>query len=318
MSVVVMCVGVFSLWAGGKNPNLPLANSGSNKLGIAYDQTVSSSKPKPGKRGAGQIRKTVPVEGQDFNFGLGNVSGFGDGTIPVKMKWIPAGTFQMGSTAATDPDRYDDETLHTVTLTKGYWMMETEVTQEMYYAVMGWGRGTAYFRDPKNPMEGVMWRDAYDFCREIVKNSLVTTFFDLSGFEFRLPTEAEWEFACRAGTTTAVYVDYGDRNRELDAIAWWDLNSTNGTRNVRQKLPNARGLYDMIGNVGEWCWDWYDDYPTGSVTDPTGPSSGYFRVNRGGSWLGDAGGSRSALRYGFYPDSRYDNLGFRPALSSVR
>ncbi len=313
MSVVVMCVGVVSLWAGGKKPNLPSAKSGSNKLAIASDQTVSSSNQKKGKT----IDKEVPKEGTDFEFALVNYSGFGDGTIPVKMKWIPAGTFQMGSTEATDPDRFADETPHTVTLTRGYWMMETEVTQEMYHAVMGLGRGRAYFRDPKNPMETVRWGDAYDFCREIGKNSMLTAFFNLSGFEFRLPTEAEWEYACRAGTTTAVYVNYGNQDRELDAIAWWDWNSGNATRNVRQKLPNAWGLYDMIGNVNEWCWDWYDAYPTGSVTDPKGPSTGSFRVFRGGSWFYVAGNVRSAARLRRDPGHR-SSLGFRPALSSVR
>lgn len=320
MAAVVVCVGVVSLSAGGKQPNLPSANSGSTTgRRIAYDQTVSSAKRIPPRRVSGPIQKTVPVEGQDFVFALENRSGFGDPILqPIVMKWIPAGTFQMGSTAATDPDRDDNETLHTVTLTKGYWMMETEVTQEMYYAVMGWGRGTAYFPDPKNPMEQVRWSDASDFCREIGKNYLLTTFNDLSGFEFRLPTEAEWEYACRAGTTTAVYVNYGDRNRELDAIAWWNWNSGNATRNVRLKLPNAWGLYDMIGNVSEWCWDWYDAYPTGSVTDPKGPGSGSFRVDRGGSWLIVTRGLRSAVRVRYAPDYLNFSLGFRPALSSVR
>ena len=146
---------------------------------------------------------------------------------------------------------------------------------------------------------------------------MLTAFNDLSGFEFRLPTEAEWEYACRAGTTTAVYVNYGDRNRELGDIAWWDWNSGNATRNVGKKLPNAWGLYDMIGNVWEWCWDRYGFYPTGSVTDPTGPSSGSVRVRRGGSWDCVAGNVRSAAR-GYDPGRRFNSLGFRPALSSVR
>ena len=158
MAAVAMCVGVVSLSAGGKQPNPLLPNPGSNKLGIASDQTVSSAKRKLGfgKGRAGTLQKTVPVEGQDFEFALRNDSGFGDRIIqPIVMKWIPAGTFQMGSTEATDPDRYDDETQHTVTLTRGYWMLETEVTQAMYYAVMGLGRGRAHFPDPKNPMETV-------------------------------------------------------------------------------------------------------------------------------------------------------------------
>jgi len=316
MAAVVMCVGVVSLWAGSKKPHTPPPISGSTKLNVAYDQTVSSSNQKKGK---GDHQKAVPVEGKDFDFELQiRVAWFSSRPIPVKLKWIPPGTFQMGSTAATDPDRNSVETQHTVTLTKGYWLMETEVTQEMYYTVMGSGRGTANFPDLQNPMENVRWSDASDFCREIGTNSLLTASFDLSGFEFRLPTEAEWEYACRAGTTTAVYVNYGDRNKELDAIAWWDWNSENRTHNVRKKLPNAWGLYDMIGNVSEWCWDWYDAYPTGSVTDPKGPSTGSGRVLRGGSWYVCHGCLRSAFRWGDYPGLRLDFLGFRPALSSVR
>ena len=327
MSVVVMCVGVVSLSAGGKQPNLPLPNPGSTKSRIAYDQTVSSAKPKLGfgKGRAGTLQKTVPVEGLDFEFALRNDSRFGDPIIqPIVMKWIPAGTFQMGS-PETEEGRNDDETQHTVTLTRGYWMLETEVTQAMYYAVMGWGRGTAHFPDPKNPMESVRWGDAYDFCRAIGKNSMLTAFNDLSGFEFRLPTEAEWEYACRAGTTTAVYVNYGDMKKDLDAIGWYDVNSRNATRNVRQKLPNAWGLYDMSGNVWEWCWDWYDTYPTGSVTDPTGPSPSdrlEFRVLRGGCWSIDAWAARSAHRGRSQPEANPNDWnswhGFRPVLSRVR
>ena len=326
MAAVLMCVGVVSLSAGGKKPNLPSANSGSTTgRRIAYEQTVSSPTPKPGKGGAVPIQKTVPVEGQDFEFALENRSGYGDGTIPVKMKWIPAGTFQMGSTAATDPDRFNDELQHTVTLTQGYWMMETEVTQAMYHAVFHpvFWPGLAFFTDPKNPRENVSWDDANHFCREIGKNSLLMASNNLSGFEFRLPTEAEWEHACRAGTTTAVYVDYGDRKKELDAIAWWISNSKNATRNVRQKVPNSWGLYDMLGNVEEWCSDRYDLYPSGSVTNPTGPSSGSRRVARGGSWSDGAGWNngerfvRSACRNRLGPGERRNNLGFRPVLSRV-
>ena len=315
MLAVVMCVGGGSLWAGGKKPKPPFQNLGSTKLNVAYDQTVSRSNQKSRNEG---IKKTVPEEGTDFGFGLANYSRFGDTTIPVIMKWIPAGTLQMGSTGATDPDRNSDETQHTVTLTKGYWLMETEVTQEMYYAVMGLGRGVAKFPDPKNPMEQVSWHDASDFCREIGKNSMLTAFFNLSGFEFRLPTEAEWEYACRAGSTTAVYVNYGNRNKELDAIAWYDWNSGNVTHNVRLKLPNAWGLYDMIGNVNEWCSDWYGHYLGVSVVDPTGPSSGHKRVGRGGRWNGSARNSRSAFRFNYGPDGRIGDEGFRPALSRVR
>jgi formylglycine-generating enzyme required for sulfatase activity len=131
------------------------------------------------------------------------------------------------------------------------------------------------------------------------------------GWEWRLPTEAEWEYAARAGTT-------GARHGELEAIAWHSGNSDSVTHVVGGKQANAWGLHDMMGNVWEWCSDWSGNYATGSVTDPTGPSSGSFRVLRGGSWNGGARSARSANRNGGDPDNRYANLGFRPALSSVR
>ncbi|MBM3903474.1 MAG: formylglycine-generating enzyme family protein [Verrucomicrobia bacterium] len=127
---------------------------------------------------------------------------------------------------------------------------------------------------------------------------------------YRLPTEAEWEYAARAGTT-------GARYGELDTIAWWYGNAGNQTHPVKQKAPNAWGLYDMLGNVWEWCSDWSGEYPTGSVTDPTGPNSGSVRVIRGGSWSDGARDARSADRDGRVPGAR-GLLGFRPALSSVR
>jgi formylglycine-generating enzyme required for sulfatase activity len=142
-----------------------------------------------------------------------------------------------------------------------------------------------------------------------------------------LPSEAEWEYACRAGTTTAVYYNVGDRHRELDAIAWWNWNAGDKTHPVKQKLPNAFGLYDMIGNVWEWCFDWYGDYPSGDVTDPKGPNSeeGYLRVYRGGGWgsggswdVDLSGNPRSACRAKYVPSYLFSNLGFRPALSPVR
>jgi len=128
---------------------------------------------------------------------------------------------------------------------------------------------------------------------------------------YRLPTEAEWEYAARAGTT-------GARYGELDTIAWWKGNAGKQTHPVKQKAPNAWGLYDMLGNVWEWCSDWYDDYPTGSVTDPTGPVSGSQRVLRGGSYQSISGGPRSADRSRDGPGAGGNDLGFRPALSSVR
>ena len=130
------------------------------------------------------------------------------------------------------------------------------------------------------------------------------------GWAWRLPTEAEWEYAARAGTT-------GPRHAEIDAIAWYG-NSGDETHSVKQKAANAWGLHDMIGNVWEWCSDSYDDYSTGGVSDPTGSNSGSGRVRRGGSWNYDARYCRSASRSRLEPGNRYFNLGFRPVLSSVR
>jgi formylglycine-generating enzyme required for sulfatase activity len=164
-------------------------------------------------------------------------------------------------------------------------------------------------------VEQVSWDEAVLYCQKLTERERAAGRITAQQ-AYRLPTEAEWEYAARAGTT-------GARYGELDAIAWWDGNSANGnsakqTFPEKQKLPNAWGLYDMIGNVWEWCSDWYVVYPTVSVTDPRGPSSGSFRVNRGGGWYGDARYARSAVRSRIDPGDRYYALGFRPALSSVR
>ncbi len=253
-----------------------------------------------------------PVEGRDFVFDLRKSAG--QPIPPVVMKWIPAGKFQMGSTSRTDPDRNPGEILHDVTLTRGFWLMETEMTQEVYWAVTG--TYPSRFNDPKNPVDSVNSVEAEDFCRNI--GSQLKQFYNLTGFEFRLPTEAEWEYACRAGTTTAVYVNYRDRDQELEEIAWWGGNAGNAPHHVRQKRPNAWGLYDMIGNVDEWCSDWFGSYPTGSVTDPKGPSSGSSRVHRGGCWNLGSEWARSASRRSDGPGWRNQNLGFRPAFSRAR
>jgi formylglycine-generating enzyme required for sulfatase activity len=173
------------------------------------------------------------------------------------------------------------------------------------------------------PVEQVSWDDAVDFCNKLTEKDRKEGRI-APNQEYRLPSEAEWEYACRAGTSGAVYVDYKDRNKGLDAIAWWDGNvgknwlGNGETGPVKQHLPNAFGLYDMIGNVAEWCFDWYGDYPSGDVTDPKGWSSGSLRVDRGGSWSFVAGYARSASRDRSVPGNRYYSVGFRPALSSVR
>lgn len=224
--------------------------------------------------------------------------------------WINPGTFVMGS-PVSEADRYSGEVLHTVTLTQGFWMSDHETTQAEYQLVMGSNPSAWKGHGENLPVETVSWNDAVAYCQKLTERERAAGRITAQQ-AYRLPTEAEWEYAARAGTT-------GPRYGELDAIGWHNGNSGSEIHPVKQKAANAWGLYDMMGNVDEWCGDWYGDYPTGSVTDPSGPNSGSFRVHRGGSWFSDARFARSAFRYGWYdPGVRYYNLGFRPVLSSVR
>jgi sulfatase modifying factor 1 len=253
-------------------------------------KTVLAGRPKPGK-------------------------GFFSARVGGRFVWIRPGTFMMGSTEETDPDRYSDEVPHRVTLTRGFWLLDREITRSGYARVMGASPPNPKWED--HPVELVSWEEAMRFCAKLTQTDreLGVIGADLA---YRLPTEAEWEYSCRAGTTTAVYVDFGNRTRELDAIAWWAWNSSRQMHSVTQKLPNAWGLYDMVGNVWEWCADRYGTYPTGAVTDPTGPVWGANRVTRGGGWFSGASSSRAAKRRWYQPGSRSLDLGFRPALSTVR
>ena len=210
---------------------------------------------------------------------------------------IPAGTFVMGS-PATERGRSYDEDQHEVAISRPFEMMTTPVTQALWMAVMG--DNPSYFKGVDLPVEMVSWEDCQGFIARL--NSL------LYDDQYRLPTEAEWEYACRAGTVGPTY-------GPIDEIAWYEENSGNGTLSVGRKTPNAWGLYDMLGNVWEWCSDWYSGYHAGSVTDPSGPLTGSYRVSRGGSWKSSPGTIRVANRYQCYPDDRYNRIGFRIARS---
>lgn len=242
---------------------------------------------------------------------------------------VPGGAFPMGSptpptgTPWTAPERsYDEETQHTVTLTQPFLLCRTECTQAAYEKVVGSNPST--FKGANRPVEGVGWEEAQGFCARL---------------GFTLPTEAQWEWACRAGTRTTwstgsetrslqgyanIYDAYARAHfseipQERPAWAWNPtLNVSDGfatTAPVKTFAANAFGLYDMHGNVWEWCSDWYAPYPPGNATDPSGPSAASTRVVRGGSWFNPAGWVRSAARYGAVPDRRTGRIGFRPAKS---
>jgi formylglycine-generating enzyme required for sulfatase activity len=230
-------------------------------------------------------------------------------SIGMKLNLIPAGTFMMGS-PASEADRDDDETQHRVTLTKDFYLGTTEVTQGQWESVMGttpW-KGNDYVQEGSNNAASyVSWDDAVEFCRKLSIKE---------GKTYRLPTESEWEYACRGGTTTAY--SFGADAAQLSEYGWFDKNGWDigekYAHMVGLKRANGFGLYDMHGNVWEWCSDWYGDYPTGNVTDPQGAAVGSDRVFRGGSWFHNAGFCRSAYRSYFTPDYRSDVLGFRVAV----
>ncbi len=225
-------------------------------------------------------------------------------SIGMKLVLIPAGESLMGS-PNSDRDADDDEhPQHRVKIAKPFYLGATEVTQEQYQRVMG--ENPSYFKsDSQRPVEEVSWKDAVEFCRRLSEKE---------GKTYRLPMEAEWEYACRAGSMTKWC--FGDSESQLRDFAWYYNNSERTTQPVGQKQPNAWGLYDMHGNVWEWCLDRYDDdyYGQSASTDPTGPSSGSLRVLRGGSWLDFARHCRSAFRYFSSPGNGFDYLGFRVCL----
>ncbi|GHT09615.1 hypothetical protein FACS1894170_00400 [Planctomycetales bacterium] len=227
--------------------------------------------------------------------------------VKWRFRFCPSGTFQMGS-PESEADRSNKETRHQVTLTRGFWLGETAVTQEQWEAVMG--DNPSIFHGAKLPVQRVSWDDCQKFISGLNRLGVAP-----SGFKFSLPTEAQWEYACRAGTTAAYC--FGDAENQLGDYAWYGANSgRTTTHTVGTKKANAWGLYDMHGNVFEWCSDWHGDYPTGNVTDPLGASFVFCwdQVRRGGSWGCYARNCRSADRS---DDASYDwNLGLRISLVS--
>lgn len=232
--------------------------------------------------------------------------------------WIPPGEFDMGSPKGLlgfggEADRCDDESLHHVVLTAGFWLLETPVTQRFYERIME--TNPSRFRGVELPVESASWNEAVDFCERLTE--LLP-----EGTKASLPTESQWEYSCRAGTSTPYFWGKslnGDR-------ANCDGNYPCGTNTKgpflekttppKSYAPNPWGLYDMHGLVNEWTLDWYGRYPKGTVEDPRGADSGEGRVMRGGSWDDPARACRSASRDWYEPDDRYEDLGFRVLLCS--
>lgn len=258
-------------------------------------QNVSVRIPERGKK-CGD-RWTVMHRGSAFNF-----------------RWCPPGSFLMGS-SEKEKDRYENEVQHKVTLTKGFWILETEVTQKMFLAVTG--KNPSEFRGDQKPVDTVSWQDCVNFCEELTRQFADSTALNLSAKDkkslsgayviFTLPTEAQWEYACRAGTE-------GVFAGTLEKIAWFgEPNETGSTHPVGTKQPNAWGIFDMHGNLWEWCADWYRDFSKESETDPEGPKTSNcgVRIDRGGCWDSTPDYCRCAHRGTYEPDRAGRYVGFR-------
>ena len=246
-------------------------------------KTHSSGKPRSATAGMSQAQKDRIIQNLINN-----------------MVYVQGGTFIMGATSEQGSDADSDENpIHQVTLSS-FSIGRYEVTQEEWQAVMG--SNPSNFKGVKRPVDNVSWNDCQEFIRKL--NAM-------TGRRFRLPTEAEWEYAARGGNRSQGYKYSGSNN--LNSVAWYADNSGNTTHDVGLKSPNELGIYDMSGNVWEWCSDWYGNYSSSSQTNPTGSYSGSIRVSRGGSWYSDARYCRVSTRSNFTPDRRYISLGLRLA-----
>ncbi len=303
----------FTLWADGRELTmdkgsyiLPAGKTAHLKLKAkGYKAVRKICRPAPNARNIWKVsleRNTGPEEGETW-------------TLPkpkIDMLWIPPGTFTMGS-PPNETWREPDESPRTeVTFLEGFWLGKHEVTQKQYQAVMG--INPSRFKNQKGkgewPVEMVSWEEIMEFCHRVEEQERIAGRLP-DGYSYSPPTEAQWEYACRAATA-------GAYAGELPKMAWFKNNSRGTTRPVGTKRPNAWGLFDMHGNVWEWCRDWKGPYPGGKVTDWTGPPNGTERVYRGGSWYDDPRFCRSANRNDLQPSERYASLGFRLALRPVR
>ncbi len=285
---------------------------------VAGAQNVTVRKPKkqkpattyvaPKKERASKQRKVQSKKAKvDISPTIGkanytpNVKTFHANGVSFEMVEVRGATFRMGATSEQGSDAWDDEKpVHSVTLS-GYYIGKTEVTQALWKAVMG--SNPSRFKGDNMPVECVSWDDCQEFIRKL--NSLTSQ-------NFRLPTEAEWEFACRGGNNSRGYKYSG--SNYIDNVAWYDGISGDKTHPVATKLPNELGIYDMTGNVWEWCSDWNGKYSSGAQTNPKGPYDGSNRVVRGGSWYSNARFCRSSGRSFDGPGDLRVFLGLRLSL----
>ncbi len=240
--------------------------------------------------------ETAVIDGDYIRLTVGGVS--------FTMKYVEGGTFTMGATSEQGSDADSDEKpTHQVTLSD-YYIGQTEVTQELWTAVMG--SNPSYFSGTNLPVENVSWNDCQTF---------ITKLSTLTGMTFSLPTEAQWEYAARGGNKSKGYKYSGSNT--IGGVAWYTSNSSSKTHSVATKQPNELGLYDMSGNVWEWCNDWYaSSYSSTAAVNPTGPTTGSYRVLRGGSWYSNATSCRVSSRNYITPSDTSSDLGLRLALSS--
>ena len=222
------------------------------------------------------------------------------GGATMEMIWCAPGSFTMGS-PLSETGRFEDETQHSVTITKGFWLGKYEVTQRQWESVMR--SNLSRFKGPNNPMENISWHDCMVFVRRVATETKLPV---------RLPTEAEWEFACRAGSDKPVA-----GSGILPDMAWYDNNSDNHTHEVGIHKPNAWGFFDMHGNVLEWCADWFSVPSAADAVNPKGPPSGSFKVLRGGCWFFYERDCRCAYRLKRDPTLRNCIFGFRLACTEI-
>ena len=243
-----------------------------------------------------------------FQFSCDREKGQGTSSSPAtkteltpltNMVWIKPGTFVRAK--------------HLVTLTRDYWLGKYEVTQGEYSGLTG--RNPSHFKeDPNCPVEKVSFYDAMAYCAVLTERERQSGRLPI-GYEYRLPLEAEWEYACRAGTTNLF--SFGDSTAEASQYAWTAENSDGKPHPIGQKRPNPWGLHDMHGNVWEWCLDWFEPFPNADLQDPAGPPIGKFKVFHGGGWNNDIEYARSANRFMMSPTNGIHFVGFRVALSKI-